>query len=810
MRIDPDAPHARGVLFVKTKDEALFGPAGAQTRAAAAADHARFGNRVKKVHKDTGAERSELIEFNEDEVPIMEMIRRYHDLSWVEYAEPDYLVSLDAAVGDKVPNSPAGYNFRRIEAFKAWDIKHDTDQIVAVIDSGIWFRENNGSIDGHPDLIGTDPIRRRGNVFRGDLTGTNVINPAASSDPFDNSGAYMTVNPEKTGDLGNPVTYTGGHGTHVSGIIGALPNNDPTNSSVGIAWKCQILPFRIFDDFERTADQFDNDPQTAFTSDLATAINGAVSKEARIINMSLGSPFSETLSQAVKGDNGNNRNGEAVMVASAGNGGTCSDGPGPSPTPDPSASTDPVPTPTPALESGPGGLDSHNTDVHPHYPSGLPHPNLIAVASTNSDDRISCNPVSKIGPVSVDVAAPGTGIISTLNKKSAAAGDSYNKMSGTSMAAPHVSGTLALVRETYPQSTAWELLDRVRMSVDVLASLSGHAPGQLRDFQGKVSTAGRLNAYRALLPRSKMANVSSRTKVESGAGVVINGFILRADTRVVIRGIGPSLLGQGVSEPLGDPYLQLFDHNGVLIAENNNWRDSQAGEILATGVAPNNDLESAIVVNLPGPREGVLRSGAYTIHLTGAGGGQGVGLNEVYELSGIADPAQPPDPVTDAGGPEWRLNDLQRTQNLSSRAVVRGGDQITILGLIVEGKGVAGDFNATPPIPPTPPAARRVLIRALGRSLVAPNGLTESEVLPDPQLELLDGNGTVLAVNDNWKSADTSSTQIYQDKIKATGVNPTFDEEPVIIATLTPGAYTIKCSSADARQGIASVEAYEY
>jgi hypothetical protein len=173
----------------------------------------------------------------------------------------------------------------------------------------------------------------------------------------------------------------------------------------------------------------------------------------------------------------------------------------------------------------------------------------------------------------------------------------------------------------------------------------------------------------------------------------------------------------------------------------------------------------------------------------------------VYELTEIADPLN--------RGPnweeDWRQRDMQRTQNFSSRTMIRGNEQTLILGLIVTGKGVSASD--------TPPAARRVLIRALGRSLVGP-GLSESDVLADPQLQLFDSTGNLLAQNNNWEYKDMAATelypQIYTRKIQESTLNPNFTSEAVIIATLTPGNYTIHCRGADGGQGIASVELYEY
>lgn len=736
-RIDPNAPHTKGILFVKTKEEALFGSAAATTRVTAAADHARVRGRVKEVLNDSESERSELIEFDEDQVPIMEMIRRYHALPWVEYAEPQYsMYLLDTGVNDPYANGSFGYHLDKIQARKAWDIKHDTNQIVAVIDTGLWVTVQNGAITGgHPDLIG--------NIFS-DLSNTNFITSENGlNNPFDTSGAFGAV------DTQDPVQvdyFSGGHGTHVAGIIGAMANNGI--GSAGIAWSCRILPFRVFDQHER--------PRASFDSDVATAIDRAVVKAAKIINMSFGGPFAQKIADAIAGIPAAARgaNAQTAMVIAAGNSGACATG---------------LP----------------NNDTNPVYPASLPYPNLIAVANTDESDALHCS--SSYGPFTVDLAAPGTNIVSTLNAQSSAAGYPYNYLTGTSMSAPHVSGTLALIRETFPQSTTSEVLDRVRMGVDVLDSLDGdRQPGQLRDFKGSVSTGGRLNAYRALLPRSKMANVSCRAKAEAGDGIVINGFILRSNTTIVIRGIGPSLSAQGVVEPLSDPYLRLVNGQGIVIAENDNWKinpqtqQSQQAAIEATGIPPGNDLESAIVIDLP--------AGAYTAQLSGVGGGQGVALTEVYELSPIADPSAPADPD----------KDLRRTQNLSSRVTVRGGEQIAILGLIVTGRE---------PDAATPAPARRVIFRAIGPSLMA-QGV--SNALADPKLQLFDSAGNMLAENDNWRTADTSSTGIYQQKIKAVGFEPISDQESIIVATLPPGSYTITCQGVGGAQGVALVEAYEY
>ena len=126
---------------------------------------------------------------------------------------------------------------------------------------------------------------------------------------------------------------------------------------------------------------------------------------------------------------------------------------------------------------------------------------------------------------------------------------------------------------------------------------------------------------------SKLANLSTRAFVSTGDNIVIAGFLLgghNGDDRIVVRGLGPSLTALGVSNALADPTLELRDGNGALLRANDNWRSDQEAEIIATGIPPTNDLESAIVATLP--------PGLYTALLAGLNNGTGIGLVEVYDL----------------------------------------------------------------------------------------------------------------------------------------------------------------------------------
>lgn len=126
---------------------------------------------------------------------------------------------------------------------------------------------------------------------------------------------------------------------------------------------------------------------------------------------------------------------------------------------------------------------------------------------------------------------------------------------------------------------------------------------------------------------SKLANIATRGSIQTDDNVMIGGFILGAGTgatKILIRGIGPSLGAFGITNPLLDPMLELHDSNGALIDSNDNWRTNQAA-IQSTGLQPTNDAESALLLSNPA-------LGAYTVILRGKNNGTGVGVVEAYVL----------------------------------------------------------------------------------------------------------------------------------------------------------------------------------
>ena len=243
----------------------------------------------------------------------------------------------------------------------------------------------------------------------------------------------------------------------------------------------------------------------------------------------------------------------------------------------------------------------------------------------------------------------------------------------------------------------------------------------------------------------------------TGDKVSIGGIIITEGEakRVLLRAIGPSLANFGITDPLLDPVLELHAGDGSLITSNDNWTDSpQMADIEATGLAPTNDLESAIIATLD--------PGLYTAVVNGKDGGTGVGLVEAYDLDQSAS---------------------SQLGNLSTRGFVDIGDNVMIGGFIL---GPDDALNAN------------VLVRAIGPSLTA-FGVTDA--LADPVLELHDANGTLLVSNDNWRSDQ-------ETEIEATGLQPTNDLESAILMSLPPGSYTAVVAGSGGSTGVALVEVY--
>jgi len=210
---------------------------------------------------------------------------------------------------------------------------------------------------------------------------------------------------------------------------------------------------------------------------------------------------------------------------------------------------------------------------------------------------------------------------------------------------------------------------------------------------------------------------------------------------------------------LQDPTLELHDHTGAMIDFNDNWMDSANEQaIIDSGLAPSNNLESAILATLD--------PGNYTAIIRGNNGTTGAALVEVYDL----------------GTASLDVSSNAQLANISTRGLVQTGDNVMIGGFIVR-----GDMPAT------------VIVRAIGPSLTA-YGVPGA--LQDPTLELHDGTGAVIGTNDNWQN-DPGAAQIQADHLA-----PTDNRESATIVTLAPGNYTAIVRGQNDTTGVALVEAF--
>jgi hypothetical protein len=147
----------------------------------------------------------------------------------------------------------------------------------------------------------------------------------------------------------------------------------------------------------------------------------------------------------------------------------------------------------------------------------------------------------------------------------------------------------------------------------------------VRGFQNSTGTA-LVEVYDMSVGSTELSNISARGFVQTGDNVMIAGVIVQFhNKRVIVRALGPTLTGLGVSNALADPTMELRDVNGALLAFNDDWKITQQSEIAATGLAPPNILESAIVRT--------LLPGNYTAIVRGFNNTTGNALVEVYALN---------------------------------------------------------------------------------------------------------------------------------------------------------------------------------
>ncbi len=252
---------------------------------------------------------------------------------------------------------------------------------------------------------------------------------------------------------------------------------------------------------------------------------------------------------------------------------------------------------------------------------------------------------------------------------------------------------------------------------------------------------------------NRLVNLSTRMRVLTGDNVMIGGFIIGGGQpkTVVVRGRGPSLAQQGVAQPLANPRVDLYSGQAV-IASNDDWGSApNAAQIVTSGYSPVNIYESAILAT--------LAPGAYTAIVSGADGGTGVGIVEVFEVDGITSPLV----------------------NIATRGFVQAGQDVMIGGFAIQGN-----------------SPKSVILRARGPSLAA-SGIANP--LANPLIQVYSGN-TLIAENDDWASGANAA------QIQAAGFAPSNASEAALLLSLPPGLYTVIVSGVGGTSGVAIVEVF--
>jgi subtilisin family serine protease len=359
------------------------------------------------IRRKLSADRTFLISFQEPDIDTLAAaMTDYRDQSEiVQYAEPDYLVFPTTTVPND-PRFPELWGMQNtldtdIDAPEAWDRgTGNQNVVVGVIDTGIDYNHQDlaGNIWWNPGETPDNGIDDDGNGYVDDVHGWNFV--GAGGDPMDDH-------------------Y---HGTHVSGTIGALGDNNV--GVAGVAWNVRIAALKFLDASGR-----------GYTSDAIEAVDYATDQAFTLTSNSWGGGgFSQGLKDAIDRAHA----AGILFMAAAGN------------------------------DYG------RDNDQVPQYPSGFDCPNIIAVTATDQNDGLAY--FANYGVTTVDVAAPGVDILSTIP------GDSYTELSGTSMATPHVAGAAALIMAADPTMDHMAVRRSIFNSVDSIPAMAG-----------RISTGGRLN-----------------------------------------------------------------------------------------------------------------------------------------------------------------------------------------------------------------------------------------------------------------------------------------------------------------------------
>ena len=379
------------------------------------------------VEEDLPSSDVNVVDLPQD-LTVQEAVQTYEASPDVEYAEPNFKLYPTAT-----PNDPS---FNRL-----WGMNNTGQSIgqTGTLDADIDAPEAWNVSTGNPTTV-VAVIDEGIDINHPDLKDNIWRNPdEVPGDGVDNDGngyvddinGYDFANDDASVYDPDPITGKGDeHGTHVAGTIAATGNNGV--GVTGANWDAQVASLKFLG------------ANGGYTSDAVEAVNYAVKERIPISNNSWGGGgYSQSLRDAIARADAAGH----LFVAAAGNGGA--DGVG------------------------------DNNDATPHYPSNYDVPNVISVAATDNRDALAS--FSNYGNNTVDLAAPGVDILSTLP------GNRYGYYSGTSMATPHVTGVAALIKSQTPTADDAQLKGQILQFVDKKSNLTN-----------RTTSDGRLNALRAL------------------------------------------------------------------------------------------------------------------------------------------------------------------------------------------------------------------------------------------------------------------------------------------------------------------------
>lgn len=726
------------------------------------------------------------------------LLQRYRSDPRVEYAEAN--VIFHARV---IPNDSSFSDL--------WGL-HNTGQSGGTVDadidapeawdgqigsSGVVVANIDSGVDyNHPDLVA--------NMW------TNPGEIAGNGIDDDNNGYVDDYRGWDFANNDNNPFDDYGHGTHVAGTTAAVGNNGV--GVTGVSWQSKIMSLKYL-----------NGAGSGTSLDAAEAIVYAADMGAKVANASWGCHGSGCFSQVIEDAISYANTAGMLFVAAAGNDGT-------------------------------------NNDVTIDYPCVSTQPNVLCIASTTRTDQRSS--FSNYGATTVDLGAPGSAILSTVPVGACPYCDpsGYIFASGTSMAAPHVSGAAALIASQFPTYTVAQVRDAIVSSVDPLASLSGITV-----------TGGRLNIQKALLSSFTVTAVPASQTVNAGGSTTYTVTVTSEDTfsgpvALTLSSVNSNLSGSfspaTVTVPAGGSATSTLTVTAQTAITAGSYtvviRGSASIETHTTTVTvviPAPDLvmtevtplvttvEQGQAINVSNmvQNQGGSNAGSFVIafHLSVDavyGGADDVALTPTRSVGSLAVGASAgattvvvvpsTTPVAtyfvcaaaDSGGTVAELSEGNnafcgttpidvtaattppaRLGNISTRGFVQTGDNVMIGGFVIQGS-----------------VAKTILVRARGPSLAA---FGVAGAMANPYIELYSGQ-TKIAQNNDWQTTDplcgapavacgdaTDIQNTGRDPCSVTSLSCTLDS--AIHVTLAPGPYTAILRGVGGGTGVGIVEAID-